>query len=167
MFQLLKKNDIIYTPSYVVEKMLPLIPSHVKTIWEPASGKGHISKILALYGYNVIETDIVTGQDFMDYEPTEQYDMIITNPPFSDKTRFLKRAYSLGKPFLMLLPSFSLVGVERYQIFKTHGITIFVMRRRIRFLDENDNEKGLASFYCHLFGWHLTGYDTNKIYFLP
>ena len=34
------------------------------------------------------------GQDFFKYEP-ENYDMIITNPPYSLKNKFLKRAYDL------------------------------------------------------------------------
>ena len=47
---------------------------------------------------------IGTGQDFLQYEPQEDYDYIISNPPFSKKDAILKRLYELKKPFAILMP---------------------------------------------------------------
>lgn len=47
--------------------------------------------------------------NFFEYEP-QHYDLIITNPPYSFKDQFLKRAFELDKPFMMLLPITTLEG---------------------------------------------------------
>jgi hypothetical protein len=73
-------------------------------IWEPACGDGAISNVATQKGFNVISTDILTGTDFLT-APTPPCDWIITNPPFSLATEFVRRASKSGKPFAMLLKS--------------------------------------------------------------
>lgn len=48
--------------------------------------------------YNVVGTDILTGQDFFTYRESD-FDAIVTNPPYSVKYQWLKRCYELGKPY--------------------------------------------------------------------
>lgn len=60
------------------------------------------------------------------------YDVIISNPPFTQKDAVLKRLYELGKPFAILLPLNSLQGVSRYKYFK-QGIQILTFDKRIGF----------------------------------
>ena len=88
----LKKGspDDFQTPP---EALVPLLPFLKKdwTIWECASGKGNLSNYLKKQGFKVISTDILTGKDFLSYEP-KQYDCIITNPPYALKQEFLERA---------------------------------------------------------------------------
>lgn len=74
------------------------------TIWEPACGTGSMTTVIKRHGYNVIETDIVNGVDFLQCEPIK-CDWIITNPPFSLAEDFIKRASSIGVPFAFLLKS--------------------------------------------------------------
>ena len=157
-----KNKDIIYTPRWVVEKIIPIIPDGVETIWECAAGNGSISKVLSEYGYNVISTDIVDGQDFLNYEPSKQYDFILTNPPWSLKTEFLARLYELGKPFLVLLPAFSLESMKRYNLFVKHGICMFMMWDRIKFL----GTKRKCPFHVYWFGWNLKNFPNNTIQYL-
>lgn len=68
-------------------------------------------------GYSVIPTHIKYGNDFLKFEPTD-YDIIITNPPYSLKNKFLERAFSLKKPFLFLLPITTLEGLNRGKMFR-------------------------------------------------
>ena len=82
-------------------------------------------------GYNVVRSSLQEGQDFFEYEP-EEYDIIISNPPFTLKDEVLKRLYELGKPFAILLPLNSLQGVSRYKYFK-QGIQLLTFDKRIGF----------------------------------
>ena len=50
---------------------------------------------------NLIRTSLAEGLDFYHYEP-EEWDVIISNPPFSGRTQLLKRLFSFGKPFVIL-----------------------------------------------------------------
>ena len=66
----------------------------------------------------VINTHIDTGENFFFYEPEENYDIIISNPPFSCKDAILKRLYELNKPYAMLLPIPTLQGQARFPYMK-------------------------------------------------
>ncbi len=79
------------------------------------------------------------GQDFFEYEP-EEYDIIISNPPFTKKDEVLKRLYELNKPFAILLPLNSLQGVSRYEYFK-QGIQLLSFDKRIGFHNPESMDK--------------------------
>ena len=66
-------------------------------------------------GYTTVRSCLSEGQDFFQYEP-EHWDILISNPPFSKKDKVLKRAWSFGKPFALLLPVNSIQGKSRYEI---------------------------------------------------
>lgn len=61
----------------------------------------------------IIYTHIDEDKNFFYYEP-DNYDIIISNPPFSQKDDILKRLYELNKPYAMLLPIPSLQGQARF-----------------------------------------------------
>lgn len=90
-------------------------------------------------GYVVECSHIDDGKDFFDCEP-EQYDVIISNPPFSKKDGILKRLYELKKPFAMLLPIPTLQGIERAKWFK-QGIQLLAFDRRIGFHSPQSMDK--------------------------
>lgn len=86
-------------------------------------------------GYDVVRSHIDEGKDFFFYEPDE-YDIIVSNPPFSIKDKILERLYQLDKPFAILLPMNSLQGKSRYRYFK-HGIQMLAFDQRIGFHNQN------------------------------
>ncbi len=88
-----------------------------KTIWECASGEGHMAKVFRDNGYITIETDIQSGTDFLT-TPARECDWIITNPPFSLAEQFIRRANESGKPFAFLLKSQYWHSARRYPLFK-------------------------------------------------
>ena len=102
------------------EALTPLLHYLKKdfVIWECACGNGNLVKELKKKGFKVISTDIKTGKDFLKYEP-KQYDCIITNPPYSLKYEFLKRAYKLNKPFAFLLPLTTFETSKRQDLMKS------------------------------------------------
>jgi hypothetical protein len=128
-------NDEYYTPREAVEMILPFIPETVKTIWECTAIKGSlIVEVLRSHGYKIITSHIDDGQDFLIYKPGEDYDMNITNPPYSQKDQFLKRAFELNKPFMFLLPITTLEGVKRGKMFKENGIQLIIPNMRFSFI---------------------------------
>jgi len=105
--------------------------------------------VLEEYGYEVIASHIENGQDFLKYEPT-QYDIIITNPPYSIKDKFLKRAFELKKPFMFLLPITALEGKERGEMFKDNGIQLIIPNKRFNFKPEKKSGSWFqTSWFTH------------------
>ena len=95
------KNDECYTPYYGVEPILEYIPKD-SIVWCPFDTKEsefvkQISKT-----NKVVFSHIKNGQDFLVYEP-KKWDIIISNPPFTNKREFFKRALSFNKPFALIM----------------------------------------------------------------
>lgn len=123
------KGDEVYTPFYAVEPLLKYLDKN-KIIWLPFDEEwSAFNQLLTEKGYKVVRSSIQEGQDFFEYEPTD-YDLIISNPPFSKKDAVLKRLYELDKPFAILLPLNSLQGKKRYQYFK-NGIQVLAFDKRV------------------------------------
>ncbi len=124
--------DLTFTKSdYGIERM-PII-------WAPFDTEdSNYVKLLKEWGYEVIYSHIEDGRDFFNYEP-DQYDYIISNPPFSIKTAILKRLYKLGKPFAMLLPITTLEGIERSKLYRKHNTEILIFDKRIDFIKNKSN----------------------------
>lgn len=167
------KADEMYTPFYCVEPLLKYIDKS-KTVWCPFDKEwSAYVKMLEENGNKVIYTHIDNGQDFFDYEPDE-YDIIISNPPFSKKDNVIKRLYQLGKPFAILLPMNSLQGKARYEYFK-NGIQLLCFDQRVGFHGLDNMEKSIegspfaSAYFCRnllpkdLIIEHIEKYDKSII----
>ena len=109
-----KASDEYYTPR---EAVLPILKYVRKgsVIWCPFdTEESEYVKCLREAGYKVILSHIDNGKDFFYYEPTEQYDCIISNPPFSLKDKVLERLSTLDKPYAILMPLPTLQGQKRF-----------------------------------------------------
>lgn len=150
-----KASDEVYTPAYAVKPLLKYLDSFTNksnyTIWCPFDTEdSEYVKIFRQEGYNVIATHIDNNQNFFYYEPEEQYDFIISNPPFSIKDDIIKRLYELNKPYAILLPVPSLQGQKRFPYMKDCQALIF--DKRINYYMSSDKkqvQKGVSfgSFY--------------------
>lgn len=128
--------DELYTPREAVEFIVDYIPENVKTIWEcTAIENSEIVNVLREKGFTVVTSHIKNGLDFFEFEP-QHYDLIITNPPYSLKDQFLERAFSLGKPFMMLLPITTLEGKKRSEMFRKNGVQVLIPNKRFNFIKE-------------------------------
>ncbi|MDA8055724.1 MAG: class I SAM-dependent methyltransferase, partial [Thermoplasmatales archaeon] len=108
-------------------------------------------------GFEVVTTDIHQGYDFLKFQP-EDFDIIVTNPPYSLKDKFLRRAYELGKPFAFLLPLTTLEGRARQAMFASHGISLLIPDRRTNFITPDG--KGCGSWFLTAwFTWQLLEKD--------
>jgi hypothetical protein len=144
-------NDELYTPPEAIKPLLKHLPKPPLTIWECTDfGESLITKMLKEKGYKVISSHINTF-NFLTDKPDFEFDMIITNPPYSLKDEFLAKCYSYNKPFAMLLPLTSLEGVKRNLLFSKYGIDLIVLNKRINFMKNKKNN------------WFNTSWFTYKI----
>ncbi len=139
-----RENIEAYTPKYAVDLIIPYLPKD-KTIWSPFSKNEHnYADYLRSLGYKVINTHIENGQDFLTYKPDFEFDIILDNPPFKNKTKFVEKAISYGKPFALFLPlnSFGDNGIPK--LFIENGIEpeLLIPDKRTEF--ENQKNTGIS-----------------------
>ena len=139
------KPDECYTPEYAIHLLLPYLIKNWK-IWDCAFGSGKLKDHFTKYGFEVI------GEDSLDFlEDDLNCDVIITNPPYSKKDVFLKRAFEISKPFAFLLPLTALEGQKRGRMFKDNAIQLIIPNRRINF--EISSGKKSSWFATAWFCW--------------
>ena len=82
-----------------------------KVIWCPFDTE-HSEFVLKFRdaGFKVVYSHICNGQDFFRYEPS-QWDVLVSNPPFSRKVEVFDRCLKLGKPFALLMSNYWLNNV--------------------------------------------------------
>lgn len=149
-------NDEIYTPDYAIIPLLKYLPKGL-TIWECTDyGESNITKVLKDNGYKVISTHI-KDFDFLKDTPDFHFDMIVTNPPYSIKTEFLKRCYEYNKPFALLLPITALEGKERNKLYQKNSIELIVFDKRVNFLDNKKSCWFNTSWFC----WKICNKQLN------
>lgn len=112
------QGDEYYTPSYVVEILLPYIKNkNINTIWCPFDKDySEYVKVFRKNGYKVIHTHIDDGQDFLTYEPDFEFDAIISNPPFSIKNEVFEKTIGYNKPWALLMSATSIQGSSFIEI---------------------------------------------------
>lgn len=163
LLQHISKFDNVYTPEIALHEIVKYLPKG-SIIWECANSdskhENQITKYLRSKGYKVIETSIHEGFDFLNDEPNFQYDLILTNPPYSLKDKFLQRCYELGKPFALLLPTYSLGGITRGKMFRRWGIEVLAPDKRFDFTGGGSPHTH-TSWFC----WCLLSNKENVIEF--
>lgn len=127
-----KHLDFYETPVRAIMPMLPKLTKDGIKVLEPCAGRGAIVKAIKSYCSAEI-TSIEIQENFKDYldqpiigdflqtESSPIYDLVMTNPPFSQAEEFIKHARKFIKSdgklaFLLRLPF--IAGVKRYNLFK-------------------------------------------------
>lgn len=136
------KNDEFYTPKYAIEPILKYIDKS-KTIWCPFDNENSwFVKMFIENGNKVIYSHIDDNKDFLNYEPQEEYDYIISNPPYSIKAEVLERCFELNKPFALLL---GVVGIfeskRRFNMFKENNFEIMYLNKRVAYFKNYEEQK--------------------------
>lgn len=168
----LEKNDEYYTPDWCMDYILPFLKKlkgkkEDFTIWEPACGKKQmIVKYLTRHGIKAVGTCITKGQkfNFLTHKPTFQFDMILTNPPFTLKKEFIDKCLEYKKPFIVLVPVRILDNTSWYPIYLKNNFSFLIPRKRIDYIKQNGDKSKSAfqsMFLCY--GLKLN----QKLMFLP
>ncbi len=147
--------DDFQTPGIACEPLIEFLDKNW-IIWECSEGKGNITNFFKNKDFDIIGSDILTGNNFLEYSP-DKFDCIITNPPFSKKQEFLERCYSFKKPFALLLPLTTFETYKRQKLFKENGIQVIFLNKRVRFETPNGNKGKNSSpwFSTAWFTWGL------------
>ena len=148
------KNDECYTHRYAVEPLLEFLPPFKdKIIWCPFdTEESEFVKVFREYGYNVVNSHIDYGQDFYNYEP-ENWDVIISNPPFTNKTDIFKRAISFNKPFCLLMTLTWLNDRAPKLLFRNIKMQLLMFEDRMDFKNQSQAKpiNFSSAYYCRDF----------------
>ena len=99
----------------------------------------------------VVYSHIKTGQDFYKYEP-EEWDLIVSNPPFTGKADIFRRALSFDKPFALLMTITWLNDAAPANVFKDRELQILSFNERMQFKNRVDNKINfLSAYFCYKF----------------
>jgi len=139
------KKDEYYTPAIMVYPIIEYLKAG-STIWCPFDTEdSEFVRVFKASGFKVIHSHIWEGLDFFEYEPSEPYDYIISNPPFTKKIEILERLYNLNKPFAMILG----LTILNYQVvgkfFLDKNLELLIFDKKVSF------DGNTASFNCSYF----------------
>ena len=144
-------TDEWYTPESAVYPIIPYIKRN-STVWCPFDKEDSAYVKVLSAEFKVIATHIDTGNDFFTTD-IDDYDYIISNPPFSERMRIFERLFKLDKPFAILLNYAGLWdSPKRFEMFKKYGIELLIINRRINFIrpDGTSDRPMFQSIYvCH------------------
>ncbi len=142
-------NDECYTPDYAVVPLLEFLqPYKDKVIWCPFDTKDSaFVRVLKSNGFKVVFSHIENGQDFYTYEPPH-WDIIVSNPPFTNKRKIFERALSFGKPFCLLMALTWLNDSAPKQLFKDKDLQLLMFDKRIKFIGRGNKITFSSAYYC-------------------
>ena len=132
-----EKHDDYMTPKSAWDSIKEFIPEEYKVIYEPFYGDGKSGIILKelIPSKTIIHENV----DFYEYSTKYKYDMILSNPPFSDAKKIMPKMLEIDKPFILLMPS-SKINTSYFRAWKEKGIQIIIPRKRIHFIKMKDGE---------------------------
>lgn len=153
-------NDECHTPRYAVEPLIKHVANyaegHVRTVWCPFDTKdSQYVKTLRDTGWiNVVSSHISEGKDFFTYEPPE-WDILISNPPFTDKRKIFERTLSFGKPFALLMSNTWLNDSAPKQLFMEKDLQLLMFDKRIEYIQADGKVNNKITFSSSYYCWNF------------
>jgi len=142
-------NDECYTPAYGVAPILKYIPKDC-IVWCPFDKEdSEFVKQISMQN-KVVFSHIDSGQDFFSFEP-EHWDVLISNPPFTNKRKYFERALFFNKPFALIMTNTWLNDAAPKQLFKEKELQLLMFDKRMQFINSNITEHKItfsSSYYC-------------------
>jgi hypothetical protein len=143
-------GDEAYTPAYGVTPILKYIPKDAK-VWCPFDTiDSEFVKQISKQN-EVVFTHLRYNQDFLTYEP-DNWNVIVSNPPFTNKRKFFERALSFQKPFALIMTNTWLNDSAPKQLFKNKDLQLLMFDKRMKFHSPdgraNDKITFSSSYYC-------------------
>jgi hypothetical protein len=121
-----KENDNYETPNEIIDTILTYIGKD-KIIYEPFYCNGRSGKYITSKGYECIHK----MEDFFEQNVKKnEYDCIVSNPPFSDLSFIYRKLQTIDKPFALLVPLETLA--RKYLMFK--DVQIIILKKSIHFI---------------------------------
>lgn len=156
-----RKDDLYETPEEATRALLRVEPLRGR-IWEPACGRGAISRVLQNAGCDVVSTDLVNrgfgegGIDFlMENEAYASASLIVTNPPFKLADEFARHALRLVPTVILLLRWAYAEGAARSDLIDNHLARVWLGRERLPFMHRDGYEGPKNSNSGAPFAWFV------------
>ena len=144
-------DDFYPTPRPAIDALMR-VEQLPQIIWEPAAGNGAIVEPLRAAGHTVYASDICEygcGYDLFDYLDTPRpasVQGVVTNPPYRDAERFIRKAIAEVPFSAWLLRTNFLESVGRLSLFREHPpARVWVSSRRLPMMHRHGWEGPLAS----------------------
>lgn len=147
-------QDEYFTPSLLINMLVPYLKKweidfinkngRRPIIWLPFdTEESKYYTILKTEGFQVVRSHLNDGKDFFHYQP-EQFDIIVSNPPFSTKLDIFERIiFDLKKPFVLLMNMMAINYSEIGNLFQ-------FVNPKIQFIipDKKVSFNGKTSSFC-------------------
>lgn len=150
-----RHSDEYYTLQGSWNFLSDIMPAHYSNLFQTFIGKGHtVRQLSRLFPKKKIITMPDPSHLLSVREPStdfqtrlKQSDIIITNPPFSQKFDFMEFFIGREKPFIMMCPSSAILTTEFATIFQRKEIQsrlgLLIPIFRLRFFSLNQKTKTL------------------------
>ena len=149
-----KAQDEYFTPSILVNMLVPYLKlwevafatehNRQPIIWLPFdTEESQYYKILKSEGFQVVRSHLNDGKDFFHYQP-DQFDIIVSNPPFSTKLDIFERIiFDFNRPFVLLM---NMMAINYQEI----GNLFQFVNPKIQFIipDKKVSFDGNTSSFC-------------------
>ncbi len=146
-------NDEAYTPVYGVTPILKYIPKDA-IVWCPFdTEESNFVKLISKQNI-VTFSHISTGEDFFTYEP-KQWDVIVSNPPFTNKRKFFERALSFNKPFALIMTNAWLNDSAPKKLFEHKDLQLLMFDRRMIFDNPDGRPNNKITFSSSYYCWNF------------
>jgi hypothetical protein len=159
-------SDFYPTPEWCTEALLRNYKfDRNYTIWEPACGQGHISRVLEEKGFNVFSSDLndtgfgLHGLDFLTQQT--QHRAIITNPPYKNNLAYIfaKHAIELTEEYQGIVAMFMRTdwgsAATRAPLTQHPAFALKLeMTKRPRWIEDSTGSPR------HCFSWYLWDWKT-------
>lgn len=139
------KDDDYETPKEVIKSLLPFIKDF-KKIYDPFYCQGSVKKDWEELGKICYNEKL----DAFDREPPQDFDITISNIPFSMKEKCMKLFFDLKKPFIILMPIDAMGSVWINKYFDK--LQFIIPHKRINYAKKGIVTKGAyfeSCFFCY------------------
>lgn len=176
-----RENDHYPTPPVATFALLQSVDVP-DTIWEPAAGRGWMSRELQRCGKRVYSSDLFEyndplvnvdyGLDFLITKKPADVRSIVTNPPYQKRLpeRFIEHAMSLDIDLLAIVVRIQfLEGKNRCEMFNRYKpSSILMMSRRLKCFEEDlpHNQLGGMIPYIWVIWDRRTTSDVTSFHFI-
>jgi len=141
------RNDECYTPAYAVRALVPHLPRGL-TYWCPFDREDSRFVVeLDRAGLDVVYSHLDYGHDYFEYEPPE-WDVMVSNPPYTNKAGVFRRALSLGKPFALLMTLTWLNDRAPKTLFRERQLQLLMFEERVLYAGQEAKITFSSAYFC-------------------
>jgi hypothetical protein len=154
------------TPAWATHALLDRFGSTIPDpIIEPCCGQGHILNVLKKRGHTAAGFDITTGHDARHVHLYNDFDAVITNPPFSLAFEILQTIFKARRRFVALLLRLSFLEptYQREDLLAERPPNHLIILPRISFTGDGKTD----SVTCAWMVWDLAARGEQTISIIP